>query len=104
MVGCRFWLGCGYAGGQGALSAYEKKMGDVYWHLFTTMQYLVVALMVMVLMGGYLPQTPLGQVGIEYQGLSGESLVVLALVMTVCEIVHRLGMRIQERIEKTIDW
>lgn len=92
-----------YAGLYSAMAAHKKRLGNSYYEMFTTMQYLVVALMTLVLFGPYIAQTPLGGLGIVYQGLRGESLVTIALVMLVCEITHVYARQAQIKIEKVLN-
>ena len=101
------WMGIGwvmvYAGYDVAQAAYKKRLGHVVWELMTTLQYLLVALMALALFRTYISGSPVGQLEIEYQGLAGESLLFIAMIMTGCEIVHQVAMGVWDRVEKLIN-
>lgn len=92
-----------YAGLVSAHSAYRRATGNIRWEIVRNLHYVLVALFVLAVLANHIEQSPLGQLGIEYRNLSGESLVVLALVITVCELVHHVGIQFQSRIEKILD-
>lgn len=91
-----------FAGYDTARASYKRKVNRVRMDVLTQLQYLVVALLVLVLFGGYIYASPLGQMNITYQGVAGESLVLVAWVIAVCEIVHYWTVYTIVKLEKML--
>lgn len=81
------WI-ASFAGFDITWSAYRKQLGRLGQTMLLSLEYVVVALFALALFGGYLPNSPVGQMNIEYRGLRGESLLFIAIVMLAAEVVH----------------
>lgn len=91
-----------FAGYDTARASYKGKMANLRFDIVVQLQYLVVALLTLALFGGYIDSSPLGQENITYQGVAGESLVLVAWVIAVCEIVHYWTVYSIVKLEKML--
>ncbi|MFW0871217.1 MAG: hypothetical protein ACKKL4_02060 [Patescibacteria group bacterium] len=96
------WI-IGFAGFDSALAAYRGRIKLFYIEMINDAQYLLVSLFALALFGGNIVQSQIASLGLEYQGVPGESLIFLALAMAWAEIAHGVGMYIESTIEKIFD-
>ena len=92
-----------FAGFDSAFAAYRGRMTLFYVEMINDFQYLLVALFGLAVFGGYIESSQMGQLGLEYQGVPGESMIFLALVMAWSEIAHGIGMYFQSILENIFD-
>lgn len=92
-----------FAGFDSAFAAYRGRMTLFYVEMINDFQYLLVALFAMAIFGGYIANSGVGALGLEYQGVPGETLIFLAMAMAWSEITHGIGMYFQSVIEGIFD-
>lgn len=89
-----------YTGYYTGTSAYRRNTGTIHYEIYTTLEYAVVSLMAMALFGGYISSSPIGQLGLVYAGLAGESLLFLSIAMLACETAHHAARYMYYRTQK----